>query len=330
MVDASRKDASEKKKTGVSVKFKKGIKIAVFAAVVAGAGYGLWKNPQVAEQVKNWLGTSAAAEEKENETAVLREEVRDLRVQLNNLQRQFYEQQDNSVLMEKFANLERYNLNVINSKADVAAVLGLVMRMDKAEHKLEAVAGATDRGALVLTAAMLVKESADRGGSFEYEAEVLRQLASGNTELKGAVEEIVKTAKTGVATNQQLAGEFAGVYEKLVKKQREAFEQDWKDRLNNKISEYIKVKKVNEKAREFEENRELEQVKDDVAAGNIKKALFDLENINNKELLNEESLKAWMRKAGDKVGFNDAVNRISAYYLASLKVNFMKKETSHD
>ena len=156
MVDASRKDASEKKKTGVSVKFKKGIKIAVFAAVVAGAGYGLWKNPQVAEQVKNWLGTSAAAEEKENETAVLREEVRDLRVQLNNLQRQFYEQQDNSVLMEKFANLERYNLNVINSKADVAAVLGLVMRMDKAEQKLEAVAGATDRGALVLTAAMLV------------------------------------------------------------------------------------------------------------------------------------------------------------------------------
>ena len=65
-------------------------------------------------------------------------------------------------------------------------------------------------------------------------------------------------------------------------------------------------------------------------AGNIKKALFDLENINNKELLNEESLKVWMRKAGDKVGFNDAVNRVSAYYLASLKINFMKKETSHD
>lgn len=45
--------------------------------------------------------------------------------------------------------VEKTNLNVIDSKADVATVLGLLTRVDKLEDKLDKMAKVTDEGALI-------------------------------------------------------------------------------------------------------------------------------------------------------------------------------------
>lgn len=48
--------------------------------------------------------------------------------------------------------IEKQNLNVIDSKADVALVLGLLTRMDKAEAQMGKLAKISDDGALILSA----------------------------------------------------------------------------------------------------------------------------------------------------------------------------------
>ncbi len=308
----------------------------LFLMIIGAAGYFVWQNPQLVDKAKTFFESSAAAPEEENrpvkisETDLLRQEIDGLKRQMGLMEKMLADKNDNGVLEDRFDNLERANSAIIDSKADVAAVLGLVTRMDKAEQQLDELSMVTDKGAVVLTATMLVKDSAERGGSFAYEAEILQQLAGDNAKIKNQVAVISKYAEKGIESNISLIKSFKKVYADLLQKQREAYEKTWKDRLNNKISEYIKVKRVKEDAPAFQANQELAGIKKSVDAGNIKKALADLQNINNKELLNEQSLKDWVAEARAKVEFNEAVAQISAYYLSALKVNFIVKEIKHD
>lgn len=315
---------------------KKALRSGVAIVALVGVGYLAWQNPQWLDKAKSFFESHSTNISDSNdkpsnsETALLRQEVEYLKNQLSLLQKMQSEQADTTELDEKFANLERVNANIIDSKADVASVLGLVTRMDKAEQRLDDLSRVTDDGAVILTATMMVKDSAERGGAFVYEAEVLQQLAGSNIKLKTPVATIEKYAASGIENNASLIKSFHKVYASLLLKQREEFEKTWKDRINNKLSEYIKVKRVNQDTPEFKANQELESVKEAVNDGKIKKAIVDLQNINNKELLNEASLKEWLIKAQAKVEFNDAIVQISTYYLAALKVNFIKKETKHD
>ena len=339
MVKAQQEVSKTEQAPVKSKSLKKALKKGAVLAVAAGAVYLVWQNPQWLDKAGSFFESRAVTlnssensdySVKTDETTLLRQEVNYLRNQVALLQKIQAEQTDTAALEEKFANLEKANNAIIDSKADVASVLGLVTRVDKAEERLDDLSRVTDEGAVILTATMMVKDSAERGGSFIYEAEILQQLAGDNVKLKEPVAVINKYAEKGIENNVYLIKSFKKVYADLLKKQREEFEKTWKDRLNNKLSEYIKVKRVNENTPQFQANQELAEVKEAVDSGNIKKALADLQNINNKELLNEPSLKDWLTEARAKVEFNDAVARISTYYLAALKVNFIKKETKHD
>lgn len=338
MVKASEEISAGNNKPGKLAGLKKNAKRALFVVILGGMIYAVRQNPQWIEKARSLLEAPAseniavvsAAGPQNGELAMLRDEVYNLKVQLNQLQNMQNQVLDTSALDEKFTNLEKTNMNIIDSKADVATVLGLINRMDKVEQNLDLVSKVTDDGALALTAVMMVKDSADRGGSFVYEAAVLQQLTEGNLKVKEPVERIMAVAASGVKSDAYLIKQFDTVYAKLMKIQREEYEKTWKDRVNNKINEYIKIKKVNENSEEFKANRQLEKIKMLVDAGNIKKALVNLENINNNVLSEEESLKNWMAEASAKTEFSEAVAQISTYYIAALKVNFIKKETKND
>lgn len=319
---------SDKKKVS-----KSALGVAIFSVVVVGAGYFLWQNPQIVDNVKAFFIKEASDDGKTNqekEIISLRQEIDYLKNQISLLQRVQAEKEDMSSLEEKFANLEKTNNAIIDSKADTAAVLGLVTRVDKAEQRLDDLSKITDKGAVVLTAAMLVKDSAERGGSFVYEAEILQQLAGDNVKLKNQMAIINKYAESGIENNVSLIKSFKKVYIELVQKQKEDDEKTWKDRINNKIREYIKVKRNNEKKAEPVEYIELEKIREDVFSGNLKKALINLQNINNNVLLENESLREWQSKAQAKVEFSNAIAEISTYYLAALRINFIVKEIKHD
>ena len=106
--------------------------------------------------------------------------------------------------------------------------------------------------------------------------------------------------------------------------------QTWKDSINNKFKEIIKVKRVNKDAQEFEAEKELDLVYRLVKGGDLYKALKEIDKNENPELLENASLKKWIANARARVEFDNAVTKISSYSLALMKVNYIKKETIND
>lgn len=301
--------------------------------------YALAKNPDIIKKYVEYaksLQFSQTAEEEETK-------IDDFAEQLSQMQNEIYSLKNmrqpviSQVTPEDFDKfearidkIEKQNLNVIDSKADASAVLGIIARLDKVEERLDALAKITDQGALVLSAAMLVKESADSGAPFEYEAEILQQLAKGDVKLNEPVAVLVKYAGAGVQTKNYLINEFESIYKSLLKEQKQEFEKTWKDRINTKLNEIIKVKRVNKNAPEFEANRVLAEVSNLVKNGNLPRALAELELPENQKFLENQALKKWQGEARAKVAFDSALARISTYSLALMKINYIKKETIND
>ena len=314
---------------------KKAFYKLLFLVAVAGAAYVLWKNPQLTQKIRAALNSNNTVEA----TSGLEGQLSNLNAQLQNLQYQFYElanRQDQGILAEfqqlseRMDAVEKTNLNVIDSKADVATVLGLLTRVDKLEDKLDKMAKVTDEGALILTAVMLVKDGAERGGSFEYEIEVLQQIASDNLQVRQPIEIMAQYAAEGIATREELDNSFSKIYAKMLKAQKNAFEKTWKDRLNSKLSEIVQIKRVNEHAPKFEANQGLEAVKQAVDDGNLQQAVWELSKPSNAALLQDEELREWQKAAQANVNFHNAVSRISASSLAMMKVNFLKNVTKNN
>ena len=201
-------------------RFKRLVIELVVVAAVAGAGYAMCKNPLIWQQIKSMFGQEDAYQ---RQIDALNGQIVGLRQQLANVSMQIKEPDLSEFerrvrqAEDKVAAMEVVNLNVINSKADVASVLGVVTRMDKAEQKLDKITAVDDESALILTAAMLVKDSAERGGSFEYEAEVLSSIAANQPKFKRQVEQLQSFAKNGIKTELQLVGEFDRIYNRILK-----------------------------------------------------------------------------------------------------------------
>ena len=176
----------------------------VVVAAVGTLGYKLWENPQLLHQAKEMLFKS------EPKVDVYQPQIDTLKQQIRNLQAELSmvrgraENPDFSEMNKKIEAMEQVNLNTIKSKADVESVLGLVMRMDKAEGKIDDLAKVTNKGALTIMGAMLVKDAAERGGEFVYEAEVLNEVAKDNVKIAKELALINEVALTGIPTKEEL------------------------------------------------------------------------------------------------------------------------------
>lgn len=308
----------------------------VFGAVVA----LVWYNPQLINRGIDFARKVNFSNEEANENkqaiAELSRQVANLQYEVQQTKAQMSDRNEPQTIAiddvalaefkEKIAAIEKQNLNVINSKADVATVLGVITRLDQAEDRLNTLAKVSDDGALILSATMMVKESAAKGGNFEYEAEILDQLAKSDLKIKDEVAILTKYSSSGIHTAKYLSAEFAGIYQSLLKKQKEEFEKTWKDRLNNKLNEIIQVKRVNKDTPVFEKDKTLENIKLLVENENFAKVVEVLEKPDNQELLTDTALQQWLGEVKARAEFENAINRISTRSLALMKVNYIKRE----
>lgn len=272
---------------------------------------------------------------------LLRQEVASLQQQLQDVQNRIENQApttanvliDDESLAEiksRINAIEKQSLNVIDSKADVALVLGLLTRMDKAEDQISKLTKISDDGALILSATMMIKEAASKGEPFAYEAEVLELLTKGNEKISKSVAEVVRYAPQGIRSREALAVDFNKIYATLLEQQKEEFAKTWKDRLNSKLNKIIKVKRVKENVPEFEEDKVLETAKILVDAGKIAKAVSLFDEQQHKDAVADAALSEWMSEARARIEFDKAVSRISTHSLALMKVNYLKGETNYD
>ncbi len=330
MVKSAENKQAEMSGTPVAAQIKKAAVRVVVWAVFLGVIYGLWRNPQIVRNMAAYVSaqTSDKAETEENtarenqfdrQLSMLQSQINYMQAQLNSLPVGENEAVDLSRFEDKLEAIEKQNLNVIDSKADVATVLGIITRLDKIEERLDTLAKISDDGALVLTAVMMVKES----------SEILQQLAKNDKDIQSDVETIARAAREGVKPLSYLNREFGNIYSRLakVKTQQDMEGKSWKEVLNIKFNEVVKVKRVNDVAapqNEAHEKDSLQRIRELVGNGDLRLALDSLHQMDNPVLTGDAALQKWMAEAQAKVNFNQAIANISAHSLALMKINTLK------
>ena len=312
------------------INWTKPLKVIIMLGVIGGLGYCAWLKQT---EIKNWFNALMKNRPDEVMTG-----------QLNNLQQQVVELQnklreveytaqnpDLSAIQKRIDDSQQISVNTIKSKADVETLLGLIVRMDKTEEKLRELAKVSDESALILTAAMLVKEAGERGGKFVYEAEVLSEVVKDNTKIKPEVTRLEEIAAQGVPSISELQKEFAEAY--LERYPEPVAEVDnannWKERVYNQLHKIIKIKKTDQEIAEAEvspgeEDRAWVIVRDFVMSGEIIRAVGIAEKPLNHEMLANERFKAWLQNAKIYKDFYESISRITANGLAVMKVKFLQ------
>lgn len=305
--------------------------VLILFAAVGVLGYKLWENPQIINQAKEMFAKAFDTQDE------YQSQINDLKRQMDALNEELGSVRGMALnpnlteVNQKIENVEQIMVNTIKSKADVEAVLGLVVRMDNVEGRVSDLAKVTDKTALVLTATMLVKDAAEKGGEFVYEAEVLNELAQGNYKIADEINQINAAAKSGVLSKSELQSDFAEIFaDKYAEKEiAEPMPEGWKERIYQQVNKVVKVKKLTEEAEEpvfTEEDRSWGIINDMVARGEITKAVAILRKPINAEMLKNEDLSEWLKNADAYCAFYDAVNRITANSLAVMKVKFLNAE----
>lgn len=293
------------------------IKLLIIAAAGGGA-YWLYLHPDV------WRRSSGTENEVLNEAMAV--QISQLQNQVAALQSQLLTlpEPDVSEFADKVASLEKQNLNVIDSKADAAIVLGMLTRVDKLESRVDRLAKISDDGALILSAAMLVKQAAAEGSDFIYEAEILNQLTNDAAPIKKDVSVIGEYSRNGVVSEHELIRSFNDIYASSEEEKVEP--QGWKERLNSKLNEYIKINKAGETAPKLEGRKKLDEIAALVNDGKIAKAVKLTESSDSRDIKQNQKLQEWLADAKNTVTFYQAIRNIAAYSLAEMKVNNLRNK----
>ena len=328
--DEQKKEVAMKVKARKKFVSKPIISIMIMVAVVV-LGYKLWENPLLLKQVKDVLFSGREKDDiYQTQITTLQNQVNSLHSILSELEIKVTNP-DFSDINKRIDDIQQISVNTIKSKADIEAVLGLVMRMDNVEGKVSDLAKVTNESALILTSAMLVKDAGERGGEFIYEAEVLSELAAGNYKIAKEIARLNELAIEGIPSVEELQKSFSDI---LVLRYPDANEDElvtdnWKDRIYHQINKVVKIKNKND-----DTQKKVELSKDDkvwlivndvIMTGDINKAVAIVRKPINKSVAKDENMVMWLKKADMYKDFYDAISRISANSLAVMKANFLKK-----
>lgn len=316
----------EQKKERKPLCWRKVVWQLVFVALIGGSGYVLWRYPNTLTEAKRYLMTN---QEQEQKMLMLQDELLQVQEELVALRRSVNMNSSNATaavdlavesLKGRFEAVEKMNANVIDSKADVAMLLGLITRMDKAEERLDGLAKVSDDAALMLSTTMLIKEKALKGQPFAFEAEVLQLLGEGKVKVKDEVAFISEVSVEGAATDFELINGFNQIYHQIMI-QAEAQEEPltWKDRVKQKFREFLQMRS---KAPDVEIDNDLALAQKYVNSGNFYKAVEVLESKGQAEFAD------WIALAKRRIELDKAFSKISTHSLALMQVNHLKARTN--
>lgn len=224
---------------------------------------------------------------------------------------------------ERVTNTAQMNKELLDSKASTAALLALVTRIDSLEAQMREVGKFSSQGALVLTAALMVKESADEGRPFVYEAEVLSLLADG-TNMQTAAVTMAQYAHKGLPSIQALIVSFNEIYEKEARGQDEQSAQKtegegWKEKLSAGLNKLITIESNAQK--KVDGKTTTDEVFKLVNDGRLDEALEKMKQ--NPKYATKDFL-AWQESFQMRRNFMTALQNIKSLTLAQMKAESLK------
>lgn len=326
MVKNSEQDSSTKAqpaaKAQKSSSFFRNLTELLILAALVGGGWYLYQNPQLLDVKTSPKASDPQVTQLQNKISALENKLALLEAESAGK----ISGRELTALNERIDAHTRLNREVLDSKASNNSILGLVNRLDMLEIKVNNLGRISNNGALILTAAMLVKDGAQNKRNFEYEAEVLRQLADG-TNMQRAAEQIALYAKTGIEDENQLIAEFNQLYaqtaanEALKKEQvaqvPEETTADWKNKITEKLSTLVTIKYGQQQP---EETAQSVVVHDEVYTlvndGFLEKAVSSM--VQDPKYQTDQ-YKKWQEKVSRKMSFDKILHRIQALTLAVMK-----------
>lgn len=292
------------------------LEAAVLLSVIGGALY-LRYNPQT---VSSWLGITQKQQPKT-----------DIALIVDNLNQKI-EKLDLIVQndREKTALIERQFGYFDKSKADASQIISLNNKFDKLQNQNEKLAKTSNSGALILTAAMLVRDNVSHGTTCQKEAEALKILASGIDSLNKDIVFIADHCNQHFLSAVSVAEEFNRIYAGIKAAAEPKVEQNWKQRLTSKIGEYIKVSTPDTKnaEKQYDAFAALGKVKKLVDNGDFAAAADELEKPENAVLLeNYVDIKEWYDKTRSRLEFYKALSNVASNALLIMKVEDARHES---
>ncbi|MBE6450396.1 MAG: hypothetical protein E7016_00335 [Alphaproteobacteria bacterium] len=313
-------------KQAKSVSYK-GLVLGFVLLSVCGAGAYLWyKNPDFANVFKSQNKESEAIVLLQNKIGVLERKISSL----ENAPKDGVSRKDLAMLNDKIDMVSKFNEKILDAKADTSVVLGLVGRVDGLESVTKNLGKATSQGALILTAAMLVKDNAYKQ-NFVYEAEVLKHLAMGTT-MQKASEDIYEVALNGVVCQKKLIAEFNKLYDNMQKnvvtKENNEADTDeqpanWKEKITSKLNELVVIEKHQDKEKTTQAALPVDEVYQLVNEGYLTLAI---EKMKQNESYNMEDFKVWEQKVLTLQKLEQALDLIRIQTLAFMKAESLQNQ----
>lgn len=297
-------------------------------ALAAGVLWYIYQNPQLLKNFKNSEAQQTHISRLENQINVLQNELRGLQTENADKISRF----ELDALNKKIENIANINNEILDSKASNAAIIGLLSRVDELDTKTKALSKVSSQGALILTAAMLVKDAAATGKPFEYEAEVLKQLATG-TNMEASAEKIAHIAPLGIASKNELINQFNQLFAEQnrhkfaqgeIKQEENAVPnqaEGWKEKINSKLNELIIIEYHEDEEKNLQKAAPQDEINKLVNEGKLEDAITRMNQIPEYKTAEFDQ---WQNEVKSADEFRRALNRIQALTLAVMKAENLK------
>ena len=111
-------------------------------------------------------------------------------------------------LRDKVGKIENLTHQYMNIKADSSALISLGERVDTIDKRTQRLNQLSNDGALILTAALMIKENAAAGLPVRFEAEILKQLAASQPDIATSIEYIYNNSARQYPSDKNLVKKF--------------------------------------------------------------------------------------------------------------------------
>ena len=180
---------------------------------------------------------------------------------------------------------------------------------------------------LLASGAIIIRELAEQGLNFAYEAEVLQILARGNELAEDYVRTVRMFADTGISGKQLLVRNFDKIFAQLNNTELKANQQVAEQKLNRLekmwkwLVNAVVVKKGAEKPVFKPENDEVLEL---VHEGRLQEALNALAVSEKYAKLDSKPLNAWKVQVENYLKFSGAINGVIMNALANIRLKEME------
>ena len=227
-------------------------------------------------------------------------------------------------LEDKVAKIENLTNQYMNIKADSSAVISMGERLDHIEKKINNLKQLSNDGAIILTTALMIRESVQSGQPIYFEAQILKQLSASQPDIKEAVDYVYNNASRQYPSDKSLIVEYNLISQQMINDLNN--QGNWKERLLRKINEYIHIS-GNENNNEIANKiNTIKVIKSYVDNGQFPLAVEELSKSKNLNMLENAKLKEWYQTTASKIKFNTALSEIYIYSLSLMKTQEIKNK----